>query len=71
MNQNGYVIGYARGHGKAVSGTKRTSTVEVREPLPGGYLIKKTFRFRVDDPEGIRAAVQKAEAWADEHPLKA
>ena len=58
------IINESTGHGKNVKGGKVTSTIRVIQPVHGGYLIKKQFRFKVDDPDSKENAVLKALFWA-------
>ena len=52
------------GHGKAVKGTKKTSTIQVREEYGGGaYMLVKQFRFKVGDRASRAKALEKAECF--------
>lgn len=59
-------------HGKAVKGTKKTSTIQVREytymkgsDKPSGYFLKGQFRFTVGDMASKAAAEAKAKKYAE------
>jgi hypothetical protein len=58
-----YKIQTSRGHGKACRGMKKTATIQVIEPHPSGYFVKKQFRFTVRDPYSKKKAIEKAEDW--------
>lgn len=48
---------------KACRGMKKTSTIQVIEIIPSGYLIKKQFQFKVGDLESKKKAMKKAKEW--------
>jgi hypothetical protein len=64
-----YKIQVSRGHGKACRGLKKTATIQVIEPLPAGYLVKKQFQFKVGDLLSKKKATEKAEDWIKNHEL--
>jgi hypothetical protein len=66
MKYKGYEITTAsqRG-GKAGRGRNKTTTLQVREPASGGYLLKKQIRYRVGDAHGYGGALHKAKLWVD------
>ena len=66
MDYKGYVIDYARGSGKAVTGYKKTCTVQVKEPWAKGYLLLKQIRFTVGDRKSLQEAGRKALRFVDE-----
>jgi hypothetical protein len=69
MEYKGYTIKQAsQTGGKAGKGNNKTSTIQVRQELKEGYLLRKQIRYKVDDPEGMKNAVQKAKDWADDNP---
>lgn len=51
--------------GKAGRGHNKTSTVQVRKPIPNGYLLEKAYRYRVGDAHGYSNALHKAKLWVD------
>lgn len=51
--------------GKAGRGKNKTATVQVREPIRNGWIIKKQFRFEVGNTESYVAAEQKAWQYVD------
>lgn len=62
-------IAESTGHGKAVRGTKKTSTIQVRnygQWGDGSYLLEKEFRFTVGDEESRAKAVEKAEEYVND-----
>lgn len=61
----GYIIADSRGHGKAVKGAKKVTTIQVREPLKEGYLLKAQIRYKVGDIVGRVKAVEYAKAFVD------
>jgi len=73
IHYKGYEIAESIGHGKAVKGTKRTATIQVRQPAyqdkahkeRRGYYLRAQVRFNVGDREGRKQAIEKAKAKAD------
>lgn len=67
MQYRGYTIAESRPTGgKAGKGHNKTATIQVREPAgDSGYLLKKQFRFPVDDDFKCKMAYQKAKAFVD------
>lgn len=57
----------SQGHGKSVKGLKITSSIQVREPMPGGYLLLRSVKFKVGDKEGRDNAIAIAANYAKEH----
>lgn len=59
---NGFVIWESDGWGKAVKGTKKTTTIQVRRFLPasGGYMQLAQFQYLIGNFEKREAAIQKA-----------
>ncbi len=67
MDYKGYVIRQAdSAGGKAGRGHNKTSTIQVREPMPDGYLLKKSFRWRVADRNSLNKAIEKAKKYVDD-----
>lgn len=63
-------IQISQGHGKAVKGTKKTSTIQVIEPLEKGYLLRKQFRYIVGDTVSKTKALAKAIKYINEQQTK-
>lgn len=62
MKYKGYDIEDAKpSGGKAGRGKNKTTTLQVREPSPGGFLLKKSIRCTTDKA----GAVQKAKDFID------
>jgi len=62
MNYKGYDIKPANTRGgKAGHGKNKTTTLQVREPSPGGFLLKKQIRYTTDKAK----AIQKAKDFID------
>lgn len=58
----------SHGHGKAVAGTKKTSSIQVHNVWASGdYLLLKSFRFTVDDPESRARALAKAQEFVRQY----
>ena len=67
FDYRGFRIEQSRGHGKAVKGTKRTATVQVKLVQPGAVMMLHQVSFKVDCPPCIDEAVKKAKAWVDKY----
>jgi hypothetical protein len=65
---NGYQICESKRHGKAVKGTKRTSSFQVRKPLPEGYLLLFQKSFPVSDYVKKQRAFNAAKEFAKKQP---
>lgn len=65
MKYKGYNIVESSGHGKACKGLKKSSSIQVRESLPDGYLLKKQFRFTIGDSGGWARAINAAQEYVD------
>ena len=59
----GYEIKQARNTGK---GLNKTSTIQVQESVPGGYRVKKHFRYEVGNIASKREAEQRARFFVDQ-----
>lgn len=62
----GKVIFESDGHGKASKGAKKSSSMQVRDNVPGGYLLLKTVSFKVGDEIGRLNAILKCRRYIDE-----
>ena len=60
---NGLVIWESDGHGKAVKGTKKTSSIQVRQYMSNGYMLLKQKTFPVDDTAKRDKAIYKCEMF--------
>ena len=66
MNYKGYTI--AESHktgGKAGKGNNRTASIQVREEMGEGYLLKKAFSYSLDREGAKEEAIQKAKDYID------
>ncbi len=64
--KSGIKIVESTGHGKAVAGTKRTSSFQVREYIhTGGYMLRGQFRFVCSNRMSKIAARWKAKEFAE------
>lgn len=62
----GYTITDARPTGgKAGRGRNRTTTLQVREEMNGGYLLRTSIRYAAGDKAARAVAVRKAKALVD------
>lgn len=62
----GLIISESTGHGKNVSGNKKTSTIRVVMALSGtSYYLLSQFNFPVHDRDKKRIAIRKCERWID------
>lgn len=62
-----YQIWESDGHGKNVKGNKKTTGIQVREYIStGGYFIKKTFNFIINNREKRAAAIFKARLFINQ-----
>lgn len=67
MEYKGYIIIESSRHGKAVKGTKKNSSIQVREPAGNdGYFLKKQISFPINNPVKRLAAIEKAKKFVDE-----
>jgi hypothetical protein len=65
-NYRGYTIAEAnRRGGKAGRNKNRTSTIQVRQALSSGYLLKGQFRYTVGSRDEQIVAVEKARQRID------
>lgn len=64
-----YEIWESDGHGKAVAGTKRTSSIQVRDykGASRGYFLVKQVKFTVGNNESRGSAITKARLHIDRH----
>ena len=63
----GFVITNTKGHGKSVSGQRKTMSIEIREDAgSGGYLVKKHFSVSINDEPKINAAIEKCKKLIDD-----
>lgn len=60
---NGFSIWESDGHGKTVKGRKKTTSIQVREMMTGGYLLLATFSFPIGNTEKRNAAIEKARKY--------
>lgn len=67
FNYKGLQIGESKGHGKAVKGTKETSTIQVKLIRGNSVLLVHQVRYKMDCPPCIDQAVVKAKAWVDKY----
>lgn len=58
----------SHGSGKACNGCAKTGTLQVIEKYPGGFVIKKQFRFTNGDEESLRKAYIKAREFVASAP---
>lgn len=70
MQVNGFHIQLSSGGGKAGKGNNKTASVQVRQPVNGGYLIRKIFRYKVRDRSSLTEARAKASLWAANNSIK-
>lgn len=61
-----FEIHSSEGHGKATKGDKKTSSIQVRQPMRNGYLLLNTVSFPVDDKEKMKLAIEKSRKYIDE-----
>lgn len=66
MEYKGYTIVESERHGKAVKGTKKTTSIQVREPMGNGYLLKKQISYPIHDYDKKQKAIEKAKKYVDE-----
>lgn len=67
MEYKGYRIGQSVGHGKNVSGNKKTATMRVIEDLGTGFMIRKQFSFLMGNNEARQKAIYKCKKWIDDN----
>lgn len=71
MHYKGFDILESTGHGKAVAGTKISSSIQIQQPVgSNGYLIRKTISFPAHDIEKREAAIEKAKQLIDAGKIK-
>ena len=72
MEYKGYDIVESSRHGKAVKGTKTSSSIQVRKPLgnDGAYLLQKQISFPINDPVKREKAFEKAKEFVDKETSK-
>lgn len=61
-----YTIFDSDGHGKATKGTKKTTSIQVRQYMQEGYLLLKSISYPVGDLVKRKAAIEKARKYIDE-----
>lgn len=67
IEYKGFTIANTKGHGKNISGARKTMSIEIREEAgPDGYLVKKHFSVPVNDEVKIKAAIEKCKKLIDE-----
>lgn len=65
----GYEIRHAQPTGgKTGKGYNRTTTLQVVELVPYGYVIKKIFKFILGNKESFDNAENKCISWIEKHP---
>jgi hypothetical protein len=58
-----YVIYDSDGHGKASKGAKKTTGMQVRQPIGDGYLLLKTVNYPVGDLVKRTMAIEKCKEY--------
>lgn len=62
----GKIIFDSDSHGSSCKGAKKTTGMQVRENVPGGYLLLKTFNYPVGNIEARNKVIAKCRAYIDE-----
>lgn len=71
MEYKGFEIVESERHGQAVAGTKKTSSIQIRQPAgSSGYLCRMSISFPVGDFEKMHKAIKKAKRLIDEGKFK-
>lgn len=66
----GYEIHTPTSGGKAGKGHNKTTSLQIRRPLPGGgSLLLKAFRFQTAFIHSRREASSKVVAWINQNPI--
>ncbi len=67
ISYKGFIITNTKGHGKCVSGQRKTMSIEIRENAGNdGYLVKKHFSVPINDEIKINAAIEKCKKLIDD-----
>lgn len=70
MHYKGFYIEESTRHGKAVAGTKKTSSIQIQQELGNGYLCLKSISFPVDNCYARKEAIEKAKKLIDSGKIK-
>ena len=64
MKVNGFDIRISSGGGKAGKKRNKTGTIQVCEPMGEGFLLRKSFRYKIGSKESLEKAKTKAIQFA-------